>query len=245
MVIYGGAANPIYMALLANIPQVILAVVWLVYQGLITAMFLSSDWARFAFNPQTFMVSTPAGKQRGTWLLGAPLAWGIGFTVVQTLLHWFISQSIFLVQLKLYDSEGKLYESDSLYSNCGYSPIAIIFSVVASILLYLSALVLRHRRLPVGAPPIASTCSAAISAACHMPGHVWQGMKGIEELVYGEWRWGVTDRAPNGIGHCSLGPAAFWDTGRGSQPVNGWAYAGLVHGMEVVEGDETVKEKAE
>ncbi|KAF4628620.1 hypothetical protein G7Y89_g9538 [Cudoniella acicularis] len=188
---YGGNGDAVTMAVLANIPQVFLALVYLQYMGIVTSMFLAADWSVFAFKPQTLMVSTPSGKQRGTWLLGAPLAWGIPLLALQTLLHWFLSQSIFMVQTAVYDKDGKplVYDTNdfndySHVSNCGYSPIAIIFSVVATAILLLSAVIFMFRRFPAGSPPVVSTCSAAISASCHP-------MVRDEEMRYKELRWGV------------------------------------------------------
>ncbi|KUJ16884.1 uncharacterized protein LY89DRAFT_733887 [Mollisia scopiformis] len=75
LVIYGAEAgdNPIVMAIVANIPQIFLLMVYLMYMGIMSSMFLAQDWSRFASQGQTLMVSTPSGKQRGPWLLGAPL----------------------------------------------------------------------------------------------------------------------------------------------------------------------------
>src|SRR4051812_48408073 len=72
MVFYGGGGNVISNAIVANLPQVVLSLIYLTYMGIMTSMFLAEDWSRFAFKPQTLMVSTASGKQRGTWLLGAP-----------------------------------------------------------------------------------------------------------------------------------------------------------------------------
>ncbi|KAH8668084.1 hypothetical protein BGZ60DRAFT_43297 [Tricladium varicosporioides] len=225
MVIYGGGGNAVTMAILANIPQVFLALIYLQYMGIITSMFLARDWSTFAFKPQTLMVSTPSGKQRGTWLLSAPLSWGIPLLALQTLLHWFLSQSIFMVQTEVYDKNGKplvynpnTYNDYTHISNCGYSPIAIIFSIVASGIMILSAVMLMFRRFPTGAPPVVSTCSAAISASCHP-------IVRDPDMKFKELRWGVNGGFASGVGHCSLVTAETWDAGHGSAPVVGYTYA--------------------
>lgn len=228
IVLADGGSTPVTMAVLANLPQVCLAIIYLLYIGIMTTMFLAADWSAFAFKPQTLMVSSPAGKQRGTWLLGAPLGWGITLLALQTLLHWFVSQSIFVVQMTVYNKDGSPvtynpsidYNDFSHFTNCGYSPIAIILSVIAAGILLLSAIVFLWRRFPAGSPPVVSTCSAAISAACHI-------LNTSEQMIYGELRWGVNGGFPNGIGHCSLVPAEAWDSGQAQAPVDGFAYAGL------------------
>lgn len=92
-------------------------------------MFTAADFDTSAAKAQHLMVSSPAGKQRGTWLQGLPLAYGLGSLALQTLLHWLVSQSIFSVQISFFEVDGR---RDEIYheSNCGYSPIAIIFTLI-------------------------------------------------------------------------------------------------------------------
>jgi hypothetical protein len=192
------------MAIIANIPQVILAGIYVVYMGIMTSMFISADWSIFATKNQTLMVSSAVGKQRGTWLLGAPLGYGLVLLGLHTLLHWFVSQSIFVVQLDIYNKNGKPDTQWQTLSNCGYSPIAIICSVVTAVVLLLSALIFMLRRFPAGSPPVASTSSAAISAACHP-------VIRSDPLVYQAIRWGVDGGFGNGVQHCSLVAAEGWN----------------------------------
>jgi hypothetical protein len=218
--------TPITMAILANIPQVCLAIIYLIYMGIMSTMFLAADWSTFAFKPQTLMVSSPAGKQRGTWIFGAPLGWGLTLLGLQILLHWFVSQSIFVVKMSTFNKDGSAMRDDpdepysgfANFINCGYSPIAIIFSIVAAGILLLSAIVFLFRRFPAGSPPVVSTCSAAISAACHVNNTG-------DEMTYTELRWGVNGGFQNSVGHCSLVPADAWDAGQAGPPVHGFAYA--------------------
>jgi hypothetical protein len=223
MVIVGGIGNAVTMALLANLPQVVLAIIYVLYMGIMTSMFLAQDWSRFAFKSQTLMVSSPAGRQRGTWLLGAPISWGLALLSLQILLHWFVSQSIFVVQMTVYDKDGQPVPGDyhdwnygrttySTFSNCSYSPMAIICSLVTAGTLLLTAVIFVLRRFPDGAPPTASTSSAAISAACHPSGSK-------EGLEYGELRWGVDSGFSDEVGHCSLVSAEAWNSDVSNKPL--------------------------
>jgi hypothetical protein len=228
MVLYAsGEGNGVTMALLANIPQVILSSIYLVYMGIMSSMFLAQDWSKFAFRAQPLMTSKPVGKQRGTWLLGAPLEWGLALYALQTLLHWLVSQSIFVVQIIVYNKDGspRAYDPQttndfSHISNCGYSPIAIIFSVIAAGFLMLSAILLLWRRFPEGSPPVVSTCSAAISAACHP-------LTRTDDMRYEYLRWGSNGGFLDGVGHCSLTPARAFDCGQAFEPQEGYLYAGI------------------
>lgn len=192
------------MAVLANNPQVIPSLIYLQYSGLLTNVFTAADFSTFTTKAQNLMVSSPAEEQRRTWLLGLPLGYGLGSLALQTLLHWFVSQSTFPVQVAFFDVDGRRDESYR-ESNCGYSLIAIIFVLNTGFLLAVSAVVFGARKFEDGGPPVDCTNSAAISAACHYPGVKYK------LLVYEKLRWGVTGRSWNGKGHCSMAPASAWD----------------------------------
>ena len=84
---------------------------------------------------------------------------------------------------------------DDKISSYGYSPGAIILTLVAGGVIALGALMLAARRYPPGMP-LAATCSAAISAACHPP------PEDVDAAVL-PVQWGVVS-TKDGIGHCSL-----------------------------------------
>lgn len=228
MVLYGGGGDADSTAIIANLPQVILALVSFVFMSIMSSLFLAEDWSKFAFMPQSLMISSPVGTQRGTWLLGTPLGWGSAFLILQTLLHWLLSQSIFVVQISILNKDGTPVpdnaseeESDQRFahlSNCGYSPIAVIFSVLAAVVLLVLAVVFYFRRFQAGSPPVVSTCSAAISAACHP-------ISMSEEKMYGKFRWGADGGMVNGVGHCSIVSDEIWRQGYVEPPRDGYVYA--------------------
>lgn len=83
-----------------------------------------------------------------------------------TALHWVMSQSIFLANIE----QRSATNYSTLYgaiNACGYSPIAIIFSVGISGILLLVLYSFGFRRYPSGMPLVGS-CSVAISPACHV-----------------------------------------------------------------------------
>jgi hypothetical protein len=194
--------SPITLSLLANLPQLILAMIYFIYNGIITSFFTAQEISSLAHKAQNLRVASPAGKQQGTWLLGMPLAWGLFFLVMQTLLHWFISQSLFVVDVAVYD-EGGFYDNNfASISNCGFSPLAVICSVIMVGLLLLILFGLAMRRFPARGPPVMGNCSAAISAACHPP------RRGdSEDIPYRKLQWGSVWTWPDGVGHCSFADA--------------------------------------
>lgn len=129
---------------------------------------------------------------------------------------------------------GEIVDEAGLLT-CGYSPIAIIFTLVVGVLLLIGGVAFGLKRSNSDMP-MASSCSAAIAAACHrgetrsgdedarhreqddasLPLQ-WGAVEVVVEVAVveegerederGEERGG-TDRDRNGIGHCcfSSGP---------------------------------------
>lgn len=81
------------------------------------------------------------------------------------LLHWAISESIFLARVNTYDSDHIRSPTEDI-DTCGWSPSAVIISLLLSVLLILGLVILGMIKYPKGMP-IVSSCSAAISANCH------------------------------------------------------------------------------
>jgi hypothetical protein len=226
--------NPGSMSVLANAPQLILSLIYITYSGLMTSMFLADDWARMASTPQYLMVGSPVGRQRGTWLLGLPGVYGWASLGLQALMHWLVSQSIFAVSIDIYSWDGKLDPAIKV-SNCGYSPLAMVAAAVAGLVLLVSAYAMGMRKFKPGAPPVAGTCSSAISAACHLPVGVGSG----EKMVFEAAKWGAVVSGAStvnqtrhtmwnqGVSHCSIAPKGIWDTGMMGEPRPGGLYAGL------------------
>ena len=215
-----------YPALIANLPQLVLASVYFMNTNMMTAMFSATNWAGFGRKGQYLTVSSPVAKQRGTTLLGAPLIYAVPLLSLQVLLHWFVSQSFYIVRLLEFAIDGSIAPAytdptkTAIYSNLGYSPIAIICTIVAFGVLYITTVIPGLWSLPVGTPPVVSTCSAAISTACHIPSAIY-----TEAMIYGKCRWGVTAMSSDGIGRCSLGPEDAWERSLAEAPIPGILYA--------------------
>lgn len=200
--------TPITLSLLANTPQLILAIIYYVYNGMLGAFFSAHEYAGFAVKAQYLRVSTPAGKQQGTWLLGIPLLWGVPFLALQVFLHWCVSQGFFVVYLRTVNEDGSPNRGSGNVSNCGFSPIAILFAMIIALVLMFSTIALGARRFPPGSPPVAGNCSAVISAACHP-------RRTDEAMLYHPLRWGCTETDSLGVGHCSFTAAGGYYSASG------------------------------
>jgi hypothetical protein len=76
---------------------------------------------------KTLRVSTPEGIQRSSYFVSMPLKYGIPLISAMSLLHWLISQSIFVYTADVYTEDGSLDPGYGLVVGTGFSIEAIIF----------------------------------------------------------------------------------------------------------------------
>lgn len=134
---------------------------------------------------------------------------------IQILLHWFVSQALFVVDISAYNEDGSLNTQYGSINNCGFSPLAMICSLIMALILTFLTCGLGLRKCKEGSPPVMGNCSAAISAACHHYGY-------REKTQYMELKWGCTgfyNLGGNIVGHCAFVEAKD-DTGA-TVPVQG------------------------
>ena len=192
--------------LIVNSPQVLLSFLFLMYNGLFTCMLLGQEWAGYAHVRKPLRVTTPAGSQRSTYRLQLPYKYGIPLLVVSDALHWLVSQNIFPTRVDYYKN-GFL---DKLVPTLGYSSLANIIVIAVWGLVILIGILHGFRRYKPGAP-LAGSCSAAISAACHRPNE-------DVDAAYKPLMWGAVE-SKNPIRHCCF--TSFEVT----KPVKGQVYA--------------------
>jgi hypothetical protein len=208
-----GTRELFYNVLLANLPQTILSFLYLTYNSIFTTMLAADEWSGFSYQRKPLRVTSPIGSQRSTYFLQLPYKYSIPLLAASGILHWLVSQSIFLARIEVIKDS---YNPSKLVSRCGYSCIAIIFVLFVAGCMLLGAVAIGFRRYK-GNAPLVSTCSAAISAACHRP----TDDEGSELLPL---QWGVVTWDGNRkFGHCSLSSQGV------SAPVLGFLYAGEVN----------------
>ncbi|KAF7195462.1 hypothetical protein HII31_03354 [Pseudocercospora fuligena] len=185
-------------ALMTNMPQLVISTVYLLYNNALTCMLLAREYAQYAIERKSLRVSIPVGSQRSTYWLQVPYKFILPLMTTMAVLHWLVSRSLYLVQLKVYDSMGN-FTGDSSISSLGYSPLFIILSVaVGSVLL--SAIMWLSRCKLGSNMPVVGSCSLAISAACANNLEVDAATK---SLMYG-----VLRRAPGKAGTRYVGFSA-------------------------------------
>ena len=149
----------------ANSFQLALSTTYFLYNSLYTAQCAALEWATYARGMRkSLRVTWPRGQQRSTYYLQLPYRYGIPLTILLVLMHFLISQSIFLARLQYYDSEGRL--TDEGFSDVGFSPRANLTTCCVGIVMILAQVLHACRPLD-NRIPIHGNNSAVISAMCH------------------------------------------------------------------------------
>jgi len=151
--------------LTANSPQLLLSFTYFIYNGVVTQMLLSWEYMQFSTHRKVLRVSAPIGAQRSSYWLQLPYSYAIPLMVAMALLHWLVSQSIFLARINVLEYDGTIDIYQSI-DGCGWSPIAIVFALFVGGIMVLALPVLGAQRYP-NTMPFAGSNTAAISAACH------------------------------------------------------------------------------
>ena len=165
-----GPSGIVWTTLIANTPQLVLTILYFTVNSLVTSMLLSREWRSYLTNRKSLRVSSPkqGSKQRTTYWLSLPYRYSIPLVIGAALLHWLISQSLFLVHVTALDDQDNPDPQLSI-ATCGYSYMPLIATqlLAATILAVTAGLGLLKRY--EGGMPLAGSCSARISAACHPP----------------------------------------------------------------------------
>ncbi|KAL0261157.1 hypothetical protein SLS55_004853 [Diplodia seriata] len=199
--------------LIANSPQAILSAIYFFVNALVTNLSLAEEWSRYAYRPAALRVSWPQDSQRSTYFLQIPYRIAMPLMLFSSLLHWIISQSIFLVKVDRRDARGGYHKISTI--TCGYSPLGMIITLLVGVLFMLSIAALGIRKLKPGIP-LAGSCSAAISAACHGP----EGTSERQPLMWGAIPGEEFETEDHPVvGHCAL------SNGPVEMPVSGNMYA--------------------
>ncbi|KAL1647111.1 hypothetical protein SLS58_002882 [Diplodia intermedia] len=215
-----GSSALVATVLIANLPQSLLSVLYVVVNGLFTSLSLAREWSAYAHcsRPRALRVSHPRGAQRSTYFLQVPYRLGVPLMCASAFLHWIVSQSIFVAKIDGVGADGEaaddFYHRDTSALTCGYSPLAMLVTVLAAAALALFAAALAARGLPPGMP-VAGSCSVAIAAACHAP----EGTAETEPVVWGAIPGAEEEKDGVVVGHCAF------SNGEVDGPVEGQLYA--------------------
>ena len=185
----------IAMILLANTPQLLLSVLYFLYNSMYTRMLATSEWTRFALLRKGLRVSSPQGDQRFTHWLQLPWIYSLPLSIAASILHWLVSQSIFLVKIDAYGLH-QVPDLTRSFSSCGYSAYALAVTIIFGSAMVLALIANGFRHFDPTIMRLAGSCSLAISAACHRPPE-------DREASFLPVQWGaVSHDSAEGPGHC-------------------------------------------
>ncbi|EXJ94235.1 hypothetical protein A1O1_02628 [Capronia coronata CBS 617.96] len=226
--------------LIANTPQALFSFLYVCYNSLFTGMFLAREVMRFGISAgrgrgrgrKYLRVSDPRGSQKATYFLNLPYRYGIPLLVGSGLMHWLVSQSVFLANITIIPRDGLVPMQDEI-TTVAYSPLAMLLLLFLGFLLLGFLLATALRKLPF-CMPLAGSNSLALSAACHPPlgpdpdveredmvlrplswGAVPGGSKKVDLGIRDhhaqgfEDQMGAVDDDGRGIGHCCFSDRAL------------------------------------
>lgn len=115
--------------LLANLPQLVLSILYIFYNAMLSTFLVQREFSHMYKEQKRKLlrVSEPVGIQRGSYFIPLPLRYGIPLYISSGVMHWLISQSLFLARITALNPDGTTNTATS-FSTCGFSPIAIFIS---------------------------------------------------------------------------------------------------------------------
>lgn len=115
--------------IISNLPQLIVSILYIFYNSILSTFLVRREFSRMCApaNRKPLRVSEPVGIQRSSYFISLPLRYGIPLYLSSGLMHWLISQSLFLARITALHPGGTVDTTNS-FSSCAYSPFAIFIS---------------------------------------------------------------------------------------------------------------------
>ncbi|KAK2597351.1 hypothetical protein QQS21_006048 [Conoideocrella luteorostrata] len=113
--------------LIANLPQLFLSLVYVLYNAMLSTFLVQREFSHCykAAKRKPLRVSEPMGIQRSSYFISMPLRYGLPLYATSGIMHFLLSQSLFLARITALFANGTVDRKAS-FSTCAYSPIAII-----------------------------------------------------------------------------------------------------------------------
>lgn len=194
--------------LVANSFQLLLSATYFLYNSLYTAQCGAVEWTSYTVGRKPLRVSWPRGQQKSTYWLHLPYRYGIPLAGSLMLMHFLISQAVFLARIQYYSQTDAPPTS---ISAIGFSPVGILASCCVGAVLILAQL-LHSLRTVKGPIPLHGNKSIAISAACHPHTETDDNDECVALddtkscISLGKVMWGaeVQPKREGEIGHCTF-----------------------------------------
>lgn len=194
----------------ANSPQIIVTLGYYFFNLVLTNMLAATEYSSYGATRKGLRVTWPTkdSKQRSTYWLSIPYRYGIPVMLSFTIIHWLVSQGFYYMLLIPYGTDDEpIYEKK--ISSVASTGLPLFIAGLMGLVLGISLLILAFRRLR-SSIPLAGTCSAAISAACHPQEGAGNTTAGLREVMWGEidspldGHSDEIDETEEQKGHCSF-----------------------------------------
>jgi hypothetical protein len=196
--------DPKYFAqavFLANVGHAVFGVLYIIFNNVFYAITFSWEWARYAHHRKGLRVSeAPRGAQRTVYFFLMPFKLAIPIMLFSACIHTLISNTLFIVDVETYSWESATHNfvraKQYDFTTTGFSPLGNALLIIAGALMISYLLCCAGMELK-SVMPVTSTCSAAISAACHPDDNE------PDDFYLKKMSWGVTSITDR-IGHCTF-----------------------------------------
>ncbi|PVH88350.1 hypothetical protein DL98DRAFT_648494 [Cadophora sp. DSE1049] len=225
-------ASLLDIVLLVNTPQLIVSMLYFLFNSMMTVYVQAAEWNAFSHTPQHLRVSKPVGFQISTYWLSLPPAYGVPMLLFSATLHWLISQAIFLSKIEFQDFNGGASERfgaagyGNMYGDhpgkmlaAGYSSLGIFMALILGVVGILALFTIGWLRLK-GDMVLVGSCSAAIAASCQNP----TGREMEYETDYAEPFW-TSETSWGEIEHRRVKMLGFSGDGHPRPPQEGQEYS--------------------
>lgn len=161
--------------LLSNMFQIWISFLYLFYNNILTRQLVADEWTRFLqpSGKKPLRVSQPVGMQRSSYMLSLPFTYSVPLMISMMVLHWLVSQSVFLEQTMGFDTSPDPARVPSFDQTAvGYSQLGQVLAIGLGGLLIIALLTNSSLRKYGGAPSgfvRAGMSSALIRAFCQRP----------------------------------------------------------------------------
>ncbi|CAG8005743.1 unnamed protein product [Penicillium salamii] len=195
----------------ANIPQLIITMSYYGYNNVMTTMLAAAEYDSYGVSHKPLRVTWPKkdSQQKSTYWLSIPYHYAVPILLLYMVLHWLISQSIFYVIRTPYTAQGEALQSYSVKS-LGFAQLPIFCAILVGSFMILILILLSLKRFKSNMP-LAGSCSAVISAACHPPKYEDSDSIALGLVKWGEITASSSDEVDgfrqeidDGKGHCSF-----------------------------------------
>lgn len=155
----GSNGRLIAIVILANLAQSLLSVAYMLYNSLFSCMFAEREWSQLAYERKGLRVSgVPQGAQRSSYFLSLPYRPSIPIIALSAILHWLVSQALFVVAVERRGPTGVPATEDPLttqlddtgdplnnmHLGLSWSPLALILILVGWFWMLVSALAIGY-----------------------------------------------------------------------------------------------------